>query len=360
MPSFGFSGAGFLACYHLGATKCLLENGQLELDDASFRPVLTGVSGGALNIAAIAAGVDPEAGMQTALLVAERTRQEGVLDAFRPGFSLLDQVEERILKDMRTAVNGDDELFLRRIEGGKYLRIGLAERLTEFPLRNPNAYCYVDEYRDIEDVVAACMLSSFVPGVTGPLAWSSPTISRASKRVKEMLDLGFIKKQRPNGEIVTVRPSSDSKVDSKPENYKGDFPYFLDGGLSNAFPVIDEKTVVVTPMCGVFDPNPSISPDIDLYGKHPNTKSENVGDVLVAKQKGSSKLLKVSDRVKLHLNRQNAYTMRRIVLSSDEDNLQRRYSQGYDDARRFLEDNNLLSSHSSNYFAMDPSLPKKK
>ena len=37
--------------------------------------------------AAVAAGVDPEVGMQTTLNVAQRTRQEGgLLDTFRPGY----------------------------------------------------------------------------------------------------------------------------------------------------------------------------------------------------------------------------------------------------------------------------------
>lgn len=93
IPSFGFSGAGFLACYHLGAAKCFLEHGYLNFEsltkntESDPRPRLTGVSGGALMAAAVAAGVDPEVGMQTTLNVAQRTRQEGgLLDTFRPGY----------------------------------------------------------------------------------------------------------------------------------------------------------------------------------------------------------------------------------------------------------------------------------
>jgi hypothetical protein len=183
----------------------------------------------------------------------------------------------------------------------------------------------VDEYRDIEDIVAACTLSSFVPGVTGPLAWSLPTISRASKKLKEMLDLGFIKKQRPNGEIVTVRPSSDSKLYPKPENYKGDFPYsLLDRGLSNAFPVIGKKAVVVTPMFGAFIPNPSISPNIDLDGKHPNTDSEDF-------EFQTEKQFQVAESKRLSqtsFEPAECFYYSANSLSADEDNLQRRYKQG--------------------------------
>ena len=88
IPSFGFSGAGFLTCYHLGAAKCLLEHGLLTVEprtDDSKVPILTGVSGGAITVAAVSAGVDPEMAMVTTLAVAERTRQEGLLDSFNPG-----------------------------------------------------------------------------------------------------------------------------------------------------------------------------------------------------------------------------------------------------------------------------------
>lgn len=88
IPSFGFSGAGFLTCYHLGAAKCLLEHGfftnNVEAKPKST-PLMTGVSGGALTVAAVAAGVNPEIGMNTTLAVAEQTRQQGFLDSFQPG-----------------------------------------------------------------------------------------------------------------------------------------------------------------------------------------------------------------------------------------------------------------------------------
>jgi hypothetical protein len=96
IPSFGFSGAGFLTCYHLGVAKCLLDHGLLNFEpkhdkhhtgfETARAPLLTGVSGGALTVAAVAAGVDPEVGMSTTLVVAEKTRQEGgIFDSFKPG-----------------------------------------------------------------------------------------------------------------------------------------------------------------------------------------------------------------------------------------------------------------------------------
>lgn len=96
ISSLGFSGSGFLACYHLGVAKCFLEHGCLDSFKRSgeLGARLTGVSGGALIAAAVTAGVDPEVGMQTTLGIAQRTRQEGgYLDVFRPGYvSLIDPV----------------------------------------------------------------------------------------------------------------------------------------------------------------------------------------------------------------------------------------------------------------------------
>lgn len=331
IPSFGFSGAGFLTSYHLGAAKCLVEHGWININGANL-PMLTGVSGGALAIAAVASGVDPEVGMSTTLAVAARTQQEGILDAFQPGFSLLDQVEGPFLKDVMDAVNGDTELLLRRIQGGKLLRIGLTNPQTQPYMKNPKAYCFVDQYRDAEDILAACMLSSFIAGVTGPYSGSSPTMTKASQKLREMAQLGYIKKQQyEGGEIIAISLSAPAKGDNH-------FPPFLDGGLSNGFPVIDRQTVVVTPLRGRFDPNRWICP---------SPLSETDTD-------NEERLLEVSKRVRIFMDRQNAQTFRRMILSSSESELQLRYAQGYEDAKRFLGDHNLETVHKSFMPRVDP------
>ena len=89
ISSLGFSGAGFLTCYHLGVAQCLLKQGVLlkqgeRPSNNHATPRLTGVSGGALTSAALVAGVDPDDGMQVILKVTNQTRQ-GTLDALTPG-----------------------------------------------------------------------------------------------------------------------------------------------------------------------------------------------------------------------------------------------------------------------------------
>lgn len=94
LPSLGFSGAGFLTSYHLGAADCLLKRGFLlprgELPEQQQQrltpPVLTGVSGGALVATAVSIGVRPEDGMAATLAIADYTRKTGgILDHLRPG-----------------------------------------------------------------------------------------------------------------------------------------------------------------------------------------------------------------------------------------------------------------------------------
>lgn len=94
VSSFGFSGAGFLTCYHLGVAECLIHrgvfpgSGEIAKDDILHSPViLTGVSGGALVAAAISVGIRPVDGMNAMLDVAEHTRKAGgLLDHLHPGY----------------------------------------------------------------------------------------------------------------------------------------------------------------------------------------------------------------------------------------------------------------------------------
>lgn len=91
-PSYGFSGAGFLTSYQLGAVDCLMKYGLLPspYDGTQQRgrslPQLTGVSGGALVATSIAVGMTPEDGLKATMEIARRTREaSGILDVLTPG-----------------------------------------------------------------------------------------------------------------------------------------------------------------------------------------------------------------------------------------------------------------------------------
>lgn len=270
--------------------------------------ILTGVSGGALCAAGVALGVSPEDGMNTVLHVTNITTSQGRLDALTPGYSLIDQVEENFTNSLREALGGDDvELFQHRLKNSR-LRIGFTDRRVFPPFaNNTRAYFYMDEFRDIDDVVAACILSSYIPFVTGP-AWGSLhsknlAVKRAKDRIHDMVSLGFVKNGE-TGEVVKPTKTYDPFQNRE---------YFWDGGLVNVFPIVDENTVIVTPICARFTPNPCISPAVD---------------------DDSIRTMKFDARgSEVFLSTANLETLRQMTISSDDTVLERRFAQGYDDAR---------------------------
>ena len=314
--SIGFSGAGFLTAYHLGVAECLIRNAILSSKGPSAL-TLTGVSGGALVSAAVSTGVAPEDGME-ALLDISRCAQSNRLDTLTPGFSLIDHMEDVFSTLIKTALGGtqsnklgdyDLNLLKKCCNNGK-LRIGLTDRRV-FPQigYNPKGYRYVKDYRNVEDVVAACILSCYLPGITGPALGSQSSINkavrRAQTRVSELVDT----KSVVDFYGYPIPPIGD--VSSR--------EVFWDGGLVNMWPVIDDETLIVTPVSATFRSNPSISPSSSKAVKLPINPKTNV-DVSIA----------------------NFITMRRIAFSSDGKTLEHRFSQGYDDARAFLAEKSLV------------------
>ena len=274
---------------------------------------LTGVSAGALVAASIAVGMDADDGMETVLSIARKARQAGRLMALQPGFSLVDVMEAEVRERLYKAVDGDNEKFLRRIDYGRNLRIGLTDRRVWPPVGpNPRAMCYVDQYRDVDDVVAACVLSSYIPGVTGPALGNKHlhhhAILRAAGRLQEMVRHGCVK-QGLTGE--PLRPS-DVSTDLR--------ELYWDGGLVNAFPVYDANTVIITPIAADFV-NESINPSIEYRNK-----------------KGfPMRKWQANPTTKVHMTAANAHTFRSLVLNPDEENLQFFFAKGYDNGVAFLD-----------------------
>ena len=329
ITSIGFSGAGFLTCYHLGVADCLLQQGILTKSGEKplpSSPILTGVSGGALCAAGMTAGVSPENGMNNLLHVTNITTQQGRLDALTPGYSLIDQVEANFAQSLKQALGGtsddcyedyDVELLQERLKNSR-LRIGFTDRRVFPPFANNlRAYFYIDKFRNVEDIVAACILSSYVPFVTGP-AWGSQhssnlAVKRAKERIHEMVELGFVKNGE-TGDVVQPRREEKFILDVFQNR-----EYFWDGGLVNVFPVVDDSTVIVTPICARFSPNPYISPAVE--------EDDDKWNWLVPPT------IRLTDNAELFLNSANIETLRQMALSSNHVVLQQRFAQGYDDAR---------------------------
>lgn len=418
--SFGFSGAGFLGCYHVGVAACLRRHGVLPHPDEYSDvhkpyPLLTGVSAGSMIASATLAGVNPDPdGMEVVLEASRRTRElrrqkrigeeEGKsspfviniptpFDVLTPGFSLIDQVEGPFRNALANALGGycewdrsknsatfqdiDPDLFARRFTSGK-LRIGLTDRrglwpppLVPFSMQQRRqfleAYRYVDTYRNLEDVIACSILSSYIPGITGPLNLKDrvPAIFggllneeiigakndtekkrrndasyRAGLRLNEMTCLGMVKHGK-TGVPTTVNETHDVH-DDEPTIY-------WDGGIADVFPTIDENTIVVAPVNGLFDPNPSICPQmpdvdsgsatecgegVDLESrKQLITPSNNVAILQNFLRPLLPTTFRHCDKSQLGLNTKNLQAAMQMLFSSDDEELYTKFREGYDDAQ---------------------------
>jgi hypothetical protein len=375
ITSLGFSGAGFLACYHLGVAKCLMDQGILHKrgvlargDDGENKQntssiALTGVSAGAIISAAVIAGVCPEQGMDAVMAVSRRTRDTGgYLDTLSPNCSLVDVMEEHLGRLIRESVYEDEEYFLQRIHnnnsntntatgggGGSLLRIGLTDRRVFPPVgQNPRAACYIDTFRSIDDVLAACILSSYVPGVTGP-AWGNldgrySAVTRASKLLTEMIQLGHVKKAN-TGEPLTLSAPVPSATENENDNNRGSSgdvrEICWDGGLVDAFPCIDKNTVIVTPLAVDVFPNASINPSIRYDSSDNKSNNYETSD----NSKTKTPFVRLNDRIQVHWTAANAHTFRCITFSSEDAVLQDKFAQGYDNAQQWLVRHNHISVH---------------
>lgn len=92
---------------------------------------------------------------------------------------------------------------------------------------------------------------------------------------------------------------------------------YMDGGVSDNLPVLDENTITVSPFCGESDICPrDLSPQLF----HMNIANTSV-----------------------ELSSQNFYRVLRILFPPDPEILSQLCQQGFDDALRFLSKNNLIS-----------------
>lgn len=348
IPSISFSGAGFLGCYHIGVATCLLKHGYLlppgDIPTSiKSAPVLLGASAGALVCTSIAAGVNGEDAMDIIYKLNRATKEEGgLLDNFQPGFSLVDQVEKYLFPAIHKALDGDEELLQRRIRnehGRSLLRIALSNkhdiRLTT---SIEKAYRFTDTYRDIDDICAAAILSSFIPGLTGPIQGAKCTenlaVGRAWERMKEMIELGYVR----DGASEDVVDTSDIRIYDKTEDFNGDAPSkitkrsqegsvskesYWDGGLSNMWPILNTETLVVSPLNGDFSPNPYIAPLVN------------------ESEESSPRVLTLNDRTKVGLNTKNIKSAWKMCVTSEDSFIEERFTNGYDDTCRYLNRNNL-------------------
>jgi hypothetical protein len=332
-------------------------------DRTNIPPILTGVSAGALISTAISCGVTPDSAMNVCLDVANQTKVKGgLLDVLKPGFSLIDTLERLFVSELKKALGGsggedadaddyDNDLLMNRIQNGRLLRIGLTDRtkmnlltsLTSGSLKSDvSAYVYADQYRDIHDIVSAAILSSYIPIGTGPLSIqfgqqsNNLAISRAWECVKAMEQLGFLK----HGE--SSMPVTTSTVKDPDDETR-----YIDGGIANICPEIDNQTLIVCPFNGTYGTHfiaPRYLDDLDSITDAIEQETMSIPNRLRNIIKDG---IHISDRVQFGLNRENLLTAYLMARSSESTVLEKRFRDGYDDAHRYLKEQNLLTVFTS-------------
>lgn len=303
---------------------------------------------------------------------------------------MLDHAWDLLVSTIQSAINNDEEYFMRRIEYGQLLRIGLTHKRTLFDSNTPvmhskhrgkgrerkndeekekekanlttassssssvlisDAFCYIDQFRNTNDVLSACILSSYIPGLFGPARAifdrKNLVVRRACETLSELTHLGAVKfaySDEPVEQQTSESPSSGDRNQSHEDESATD--QFWDGGLSNVWPTLDDSTVIVSPISGIFEPNPSICPSLkgsdtvgDDMSKYTDTMKridakfgESGGNGDDDDSKNSTRQFSWHGRM-IYMDRQNAETVRRMTLSSDDDVLQARFQRGYNDAR---------------------------
>jgi hypothetical protein len=400
--SFGFSGAGFLGCYHVGVAACLHRQGLLpnphDSSTASSPPLVTGVSAGSMIAAAALAGVQPDPdGMEVVLEAARKTRGLAKsnefnvsLDVLTPGFSLIDQVEEPFRVSLVKALGGrmpekdaayqtmddsnvydiDPDLFQRRFPDGS-MRLGLTDRRVFGPRTILESYRYVDSFRNADDIIATCMLSSYIPGGTGPLhihdkmpeflaglfgtknnsgstadsgkdKTINDTVHRAGARLRSMESIGLVKHGRTGLPVIPRQPKQEAELDQKPTVLSS--TDFWDGGIADVFPTFDDKTVIIAPVNGFFS-NPAICPIHSTDEELNEVASQRDGETSSTTKKPfplqlqtlirtyMPKTFRHCKKAELGLNNRNAKAVMKMAFSSEDEELYQIFRDGYDDAR---------------------------
>lgn len=200
------------------------------------------------------------------------------------------------------ATNGEEEALLHRLRVARPW-ISLTHPRTFLDPGRPTreARRRATRFETAEDLITASLLSSFIPGVTGRLRESSRVLRNA-----------------------LVLDAESSAMDRRDEFKGADqvMGSYWDGGLSDNWPVVDESTLLVTPIDGCYSKNPSIAP-FSLPG---------------------GLQLKMTDEASIKINAENFTAFRQMLNSSTDVQLQKWHRSGYDHAMSFLKKNNMMNT----------------
>lgn len=208
LPSFSFSGSGFLATYQLGVVQCFLNHAPSVLDEA---PGVLGASAGSLVAAAVVCKVRPER-VRDELLSFVRMIRRLTFGPLHPTVNVLHWVERMV----RTILPHN----AHQLANG---RLGLA--MTRIP---DGQNTVVSNYESREDVVKALLCSCFLPLYCGTLPPSYKGV--------HYIDGGFtsIQPQQEvfSGCVLTVSPFA-GEVDICPQDSGSSIHVVISGASFN-------------------------------------------------------------------------------------------------------------------------------
>jgi hypothetical protein len=293
--SLSLSGGGLLGAYHLGVVSALqsrhlLPDYSRRPDDPASNVALLGASAGSLVAASVFAGSRGDHLMGVLCSLAAEAEAQS-LGPLTPGFSLIDALEPYLRAELAAV---DPHTLAGRLAGGR-LRVFLTTPGLRWLVQPVQSSRVIDDFQDAEHLVAACILSSYIPGGTGPLR---PGPDSAAHRAATKLAASWgIKQTHVCG---SLQPVGRSSVESAA---------LIDGGLAAMWPVRDAATVVVSPIA-VSTAHCTICPS--RAGRW--TAPGGCG-------------------VKVELSSANLARLRQMI-SATEAELQRAFVDGHDDAAR--------------------------
>ena len=134
--------------------------------------------------------------------------------------------------------------------------------------------------------------------------------------------LGFVK----NGSTGISTAQSETKSAHQEVAY-------WDGGIADLFPTFDQETIIVSPISGIYR-NPSICPS--MLRQEEVEKPPLASNLLRSYIPTLPATFSHCPKSDLGLNVENAKALKKMIISSDDNELYNKFRDGYDDATRFL------------------------
>ena len=140
--------------------------------------------------------------------------------------------------------------------------------------------------------------------------------------------LGFVK----NGSTGISMTQSETESTNEEVQY-------WDGGIADLFPTFDQETVIVSPISGIYS-NPSICPS--MQRKKEVEEKPVASNFLESYIPTLPETFSHCSKSDLGLNVENAKALKKMIISSDDNELYDKFRDGYDDANRFLQERDLI------------------